>query len=262
MKIQNIAILLLLIAFPACTTGVVEEASPHGETVSEAAQLPFPEGEYDTIATNITYEEYRGLEVTTSKDNAPGVILIHEWWGLNDNMQATAEKLGTQGYNVLAVDLYNGTVAETSSEARELVTQVDQEEALENIEAAQRYLESQGSSTVASLGFCFGGGQSMQFAVAQNNPDASIIFYGDPIENETQIQQIEQPLLGIFGQNDTTIPLENVERLQSNLQGENQSIHVYDDANHAFANPSGDRFNEEAATDAWQKTLQFLQDIE
>ena len=263
--------LALLIVLTGCSAGTQNQPeanasteSPHGSTVAENAQLPFPQGTYSVSSGQIEYGAYTGYESKPEGiENPPGVILIHEWWGLNQNIVDTAEKLSTHGYHVIAVDLYGGEVTENPSTASRLVSDVNQTDAITNLQAAQRYLESSGSQTVSSLGFCFGGGQSMEFATAEMNPDASIIFYGNPITNQTRLLNVDHPILGIFGENDSTIPAESVNELDTLLDNQTRhSIHTYPGANHAFANPSGDRFDESAARDAWNKTLNFLSDIQ
>lgn len=236
------------------------EPSPHGETPAMQAQLPVEDGAYESFSQEVNYGPATGYLATPSIDESvPGVVLIHEWYGLNENIKETADKLATHGYNVLAVDLYNGQVAQDSTQARELVGSVDQQEALENMESAQQYLRSIGSAQVGSWGFCFGGAQSMNLAVSEFAPDASVIYYGNPITDEEQLAAVTQPLLGIFGSEDAGIPVSSVDELDSKLDGITQhEIIIYQGADHAFANPSGDRFNEEAASAAWQETLSFL----
>lgn len=281
MRAHVIVLLVTLLVFAGCVTDLdtVEnttqpidqadaqamengEPSPHGETVASQAQIPVEDGDYETYGQDIDYGAATGyLASARTDEQVPGVVLIHEWWGLNDNIKETADKLASYGYNVLAVDLYNGEVAMNSSKARELVGSVDQDQALQNLESAQEYLRSLGSEEVGSWGFCFGGAQSMNLAVSEFAPDASIIFYGNPITDERQLSSIQQPVLGVFGALDSGIPVESVQELDTKLDGVTEhSIIIYEGADHAFANPSGDRYNEQAASQAWAQTLSFLEE--
>jgi carboxymethylenebutenolidase len=269
MKVHIALVILVLVVFAGClsdletstnTTLPSENSSIHGETISLEAQLPVEDGQYQSFGQEVDYGPATGyLATARGVDNAPGVVLIHEWWGLNQNIKDTADKLATHGYNVLAVDLYNGQVAQDSSQARELVGSVNQQEALTNLDSAQEYLRSTGSSRIGSWGFCFGGAQSMNLAVSEFAPDASVIYYGTPITAEQELASIRQPLLGIFGSQDSSISVESVQEMDEKLDGiTNHSVIIYEGANHAFANPSGDRFDEDAASQAWQETLSFL----
>lgn len=192
---------------------------------------------------------------------APGVVMIHEWWGLNDNIKAMADKLAGQGYQVLAVDLYDGQVAESPERARELVTSIDQSRANANLQAATQYLRNNAAAKVASLGWCFGGGQSLQLAVSGENLDATIIYYGSVIDDASKLENLNWPVLGIFGAEDSSIPVENVNNFQATLDqlGIENDINIYEGVGHAFANPSGNNYSPEETKDAWQKTLNFLQ---
>ena len=267
MRIGLVVAVAVLFVFAGCVTDFEQadntsmNGSIHGETMASSPQLPVDDGQYVVVSEDVDYGAATGyLAFPAGLENAPGVVLIHEWWGLNDNIKATADKLASHGYRVLAVDLYGGQVAENSSQARELVGSVDQQEALENLESAQIYLTGLGSERIASWGFCFGGDQSMNLAVSEFAPDASIIYYGSPITEASQLASITQPVLGIFGAEDTSISVDSVNGLDEQLDtvGVVHEIIVYEGAGHAFANPSGDRFVEDAAADAWQETLDFL----
>jgi len=193
----------------------------------------------------------------------PAVIMIHEWWGLNDNVRAMADRLAAEGYMVLAVDLYNGRTASTPEEARVLMLSVVEEPDLahENIRGAYEFLEAIGAPRIASLGWCFGGGWSLK--AAQSFPDeldASVIYYGQVTSDEDKLRPVNVPILGLFAEDDTGIKVdtaiafgEALERLRKDHE-----IHIYPGVGHAFANPTGRHYNAEAANDAWLKTVEFL----
>jgi carboxymethylenebutenolidase len=193
----------------------------------------------------------------------PAVILIHEWWGLNDNVRAMANRLAGEGYMVLAVDLYSGEVAESREAARQLMLEVveDRELAEENIRSAYEFLETAGAPRIGSMGWCFGGGWSLNTALLfPDELDASVIYYGQVTDDEDKLRPISAPILGLFGAADTGISVEAVEGFRGSLEKlrKNHEIHIYPGMGHAFANPTGQNYNAEAAEDAWRKTLEFL----
>jgi carboxymethylenebutenolidase len=196
--------------------------------------------------------------------SAPGIIVIQEWWGLNDNIRAMARQLAAEGYVALAVDLYEGEVASEPGRARELVERSMEHEAglEENLRQAYAYLEDeQGATKIGVIGWCFGGGWSLRTALLlPERVDAAVIYYGRLVTEPQQLETLATPILGIFGAEDQGIPLEQVRAFESALGelGKPAEIHVYEGAEHAFANPSGTRYAPEAAADAWQKTLAFF----
>ncbi len=198
----------------------------------------------------------------------PSVVMIHEWWGLNQNIKNEAEKLARDGYVVLAVDLYQGQVATESTQARELSTEVrnNPERAVENLNAAIDYVSSLpgvNSSRIASLGWCFGGGWSLQLALNSEQPlAATVIYYGNLVTDPETLSSITWPVLGIFGSADQSIPVETVNQFEAALNANNitNEIYVYEGLGHAFANPSGDNYAQEETADAWNKTLGFLKE--
>jgi carboxymethylenebutenolidase len=196
----------------------------------------------------------------------PAVVMIHEWWGLNQNIKNEAEKLANEGYAVLAVDLYNGQIAEESDVAMRLSSEVrdNPEPAIENLQAAVSHLSgltNVNSSRIASLGWCFGGGQSLQLALNTEQPlAATVIYYGNLVTEEEALSEIEWPVLGIFGSTDQSIPVQTVRDFEAALNTNEiqNEIHIYEGVGHAFANPSGDNYAPVETADAWTKTLDFL----
>src|SRR5919106_1501917 len=189
----------------------------------------------------------------------PAVVMIHEWWGLNDNIKDMA--------NELAAELYNGEVATTPDKAMQLVGTVREnpEQAISNLQSAVQYLASLpnvNSSRIASLGWCFGGGQSLQLALnSEQNPlAATVIYYGNLVNDTNELSKINWPVLGIFGDQDQSIPVESVNVFEQALNetGITNEIYIYPGVGHAFANPSGDNYAPEETADAWEKTLAFL----
>jgi len=191
----------------------------------------------------------------------PGIIMIHEWWGLNDNIKEMAQKLASHGYVVLTVDLYEGHVATTSEEARELIASFDQNSGIQNMNSAVTYLqENHNPESLGSIGWCFGGGQSLNLALNNQNMDATIIYYGQLVTDSETLSTINWPVLGIFAELDQGITIDKVKNFESALNELDiqNDIHIYSNVDHAFANPSGERYAPLESQDAWQKTLKFL----
>ena len=193
--------------------------------------------------------------------NYPGVVMIHEWWGLNDNIKEMAQILAAEGYRVFAVDLYDGQVATESSQAGQLAGSVrnNPDQAIATMQAATAYLEDQGATQIGSMGWCFGGQQSLQLSLNEDI-DATVIYYGQLTDNTTELQNINGPVLGIFGADDGSIPVSSVESFESSLNtiGIENNINIYDGVGHAFANPSGSNYAPDETIDAWEKTVAFL----
>ena len=200
-----------------------------------------------------------------STDALPGVVMVHEWWGLNQNIKNMAETLANEGYVVLAVDLY-GEVATEQGRAQELAGSVrnNQQAAIDNLNGAVAHLSSLSnvdSSKIATLGWCFGGGQTMQHALNTQQPlAATVIYYGNLVTDQKQLSKIEWPVMGVFGSEDQSIPVATVDEFKAALDANNitNEVYVYDGVGHAFANPSGDNYAPDETKDAWGKTLDFL----
>jgi carboxymethylenebutenolidase len=194
----------------------------------------------------------------------PGVVMIHEWWGLNDNMKEMATQMASEGYVVLAADLYNGQVASESSQAQPLAAQVrgNPDAAVQNLKGAVGYLrghDSVDASSIGALGWCFGGGFSLQLALNEQL-NATGIYYGSLVTEPQTLSVIEWPVLGVFGSADRSISVEQVRGFEAALDqnGIENEIYVYEGVGHAFANPSGASYAPEETADAWNKTLSFF----
>ncbi len=194
----------------------------------------------------------------------PAVILIHEWWGLNDNIRSMAEQVAARGYLALAVDLYGGETAQTAEEARELVglAMENRGRIEDNLRQAYDYVSSTGGAArVGTLGWCFGGGWSLNTALLMPAEiDATVIYYGRLVTDPDQLKTLDMPVLGIFGSEDRGIPLASVNAFEKAMRdlGKDVTVKIYEGANHAFANPSGQRYDPQAAEDAWALTVAFL----
>ncbi len=193
----------------------------------------------------------------------PAIVMIHEWWGLNDNIRAMANRLAAEGYMVLAVDLYGGETASSAGAARVKMLQVVENpgSARENLRQAVDFLKIAGAPGIASLGWCFGGGWSLNTAMLfPGKLDATVIYYGQVTADDDKLAAIDAPLLGLFGAVDRGITVESVNAFEAALQRlrKEYEIHIYPGVGHAFANPTGTNYNREVAEDAWRRTLEFL----
>ncbi len=195
----------------------------------------------------------------------PGIILIHEWWGLNDNIKAMTRRLAGEGYVALAVDLYGGKTAETPAAAEAMMTELmaDPDAARTNLRQAYDYLEKYAfAPRIASIGWCLGGGWSLQTALMYPDAlDAMVMYYGQVVTEPERLAALNVPVLGFFGGLDESIPVRHVQQFQAALGelGKPAEVLIVPRADHAFANPSGGNYNEQAANDAWIKTVAFLE---
>jgi carboxymethylenebutenolidase len=204
------------------------------------------------------------LYTPAGKGPFPGIVVIHEWWGLNEWVKEQASKLADQGYAALAIDLYRGKVATTSDEAHEIMRGVPEDRAKRDLHAAVEFLKAQPNvkkDRIASIGWCMGGGYSLDVALQEPTLRAAVIHYGHLAADASSLKQIHASILGIFGGKDRGIPVDDVKKFEQALkqQGNRVEIHIYPDAGHAFENPNNkDGYRPEDAADAWQRTVAFL----
>jgi len=224
----------------------------------------FAIGEFLTQSESVAYfgDTMGYLAKPVTDGDYPGIIMIHEWWGLNDNIKEMADKLASHGYVVLAVDLYDGNVAATSDQARELISSYDSERGIQNMNSATLFLiDNYSSEKIGSIGWCFGGGQSLNLALNNDDMDATVIYYGNIIISTESLSSINWPILGIFAELDKGISTDTVNSFESSLnelQIQNNII-IYPGVDHAFANPSGERYAPDESKDAWNMTVKFLE---
>jgi carboxymethylenebutenolidase len=198
---------------------------------------------------------------------APGIVVIQEWWGLNDQIKGVAEKLVAAGYRALVPDLYRGKVALEANEAEHLMTNLDFGDAAgQDVRGAVQYLKASGSSKVGVTGFCMGGALTVLSAVNVPEADACVIWYGYPPLEYVDASRIKAPLLGHWALEDVPFPIANVDALEKKLRdaGVHFEFHRYQ-AKHAFANETADakklpilKHDPAAAALAWRRTMDFL----
>jgi len=195
----------------------------------------------------------------------PAVIVIHEWWGLNDWVKEQAQKYAGQGYVALAVDLYRGKVAATPDDAHILMRGLADDRGLRDLEAAFAFLSSRpdvDADKIGSVGWCMGGGWSIKLAEDQPMLAACVVNYGSLPSDPAIIAKIHAPVQGNFGADDQGIPATDVRAFEAAMKtaGKSTDIKVYDGAGHAFQNPNNKQgFRPEAAADAAQRISAFFQ---
>jgi len=192
----------------------------------------------------------------------PAVLLIHEWWGLNDQIKAVAAELAKLGFVAFAIDLFDSEPATEPDAAMALVEGLDREVATAKLVAAIEWLASYDRTTgkVGTVGWCFGGGWSLDASLA-TPVDATVIYYGNVEKTAAEVEPLYGPVLGHFATEDKFITRDMVDRFERAMAeaGKSEFLTVYwYDADHAFANPSGARYDASDARLAWDRTLEFL----
>jgi len=193
----------------------------------------------------------------------PGLIVIQEWWGLNDHIKDVADRFAKEGFVVLSPDLYGGKATTDPEEAGRLMQGLDQNKAIEILNGAVEYLKSRESvkpDAIGVTGFCMGGTFALLLACVNKSIKASAPFYGD-VPNEDVLKGLSAPVLFIGAENDPWITKEKMESLREGLaklkkEGE---VKTYSGVGHAFFNDTRpDAYNREAAQDAWKNVIKFL----
>jgi carboxymethylenebutenolidase len=194
----------------------------------------------------------------------PGLIVIHESLGLNDNIKARTRKLASEGYVALAVDLYGGVTADGPDKARSLMATLvdDPDAARANLKQAYDYLAKYAlAPRIGSVGWALGGGWSLRTALMLPDELHAIVMYYGPISgSDSELSTLGMPVLAFFAGLDESIPVRDVQKFRSTLlkAGKPAEIIIYPKAQAGFANPDGQGYDEQAATESWQRTLAFL----
>ncbi len=196
----------------------------------------------------------------------PALILIHEWNGLVDRVREVADAMAAEGYVTLAADLYSGRVGSSPDENRALTAEIraDSETMIANLDAAARFLRERDDVTgrVGTMGWCFGGGVALSYALGGEHHDATAIFYGNLVTDPAVLASIDHEVYGSFAEMDNGIPPETVNEFVSALRaaGVENDVHVYDEVNHGFwLRIDGDpELRTEPGFDAWQRLKSYL----
>jgi len=205
------------------------------------------------------------LYTPAGKGPFPAIIVIHEWWGLNDWVKDQASKLSDQGYVTLAIDLYRGKVATTPDQAHEIMRGVPEDRARRDLHAAFEYLAAQPNvkkDRIGSIGWCMGGGYSLDVALQEPTLAADVINYGHLATEADSLKKINAPILGLFGAQDQGIPADDVHKFEASLKemGKKVDVKIYDDAGHGFQNPNNKNgYRADDAADAWKRIVAFFE---
>lgn len=198
---------------------------------------------------------------------APGMVVIQEWWGLNDQIRGVADKLAAAGYRALVPDLYRGKVAVEANEAEHLMTNLNFGDAAgQDVRGAVQHLKGSGSAKVGVTGFCMGGALTILSAVNVPEADAAVVWYGFPPLEYVDASKIKAPMMGHFAIDDVPFPIAKVDELEKKLKAANVNFDFYRyPAKHAFANETANpkklpivEYNAQAAELAWKRTMEFL----
>jgi carboxymethylenebutenolidase len=249
----------------------VTEATPTGEGVGSAeTNMTTEEG---LVAEMVEYAGPDGemlpgylARPEGAEGPLPAVIVLQEWWGLNEHIKDVTRRVALEGYVALAPDLYKGVVATEPDEARKLVMELDMPAAIQEIGSGADFLLAQdfvAGDQVGIMGFCMGGGLVLQAALndaGTGRYGAAVAFYGTPLTPD-QAAQVETPVLGLYGADDGGIPVADVNAMQEALTaaGVTNEVHVYEGAPHSFFNDTRESYRPEAAADAWQRTLGWFE---
>ena len=207
------------------------------------------------------------LAEPADKANAPGVVVIQEWWGLDAEVKSVADRLAKAGYRALVPDLYRGKLALEANEAEHLMSGLNfSDAATQDIRGAVQYLKATGSQKVAVTGFCMGGALTVLSACNVPELDGTVVWYGYPPLEYVDAAAIQKPMMAHWALHDDFFSITGVDQLEEKLQQANchYEFHRYD-AKHAFSNPKSAvrglpplEYNAEATKIAWDRTLEFL----
>jgi carboxymethylenebutenolidase len=210
-------------------------------------------------------ETVKGMLYTPAgKGPFPALIVIHEFWGLNDWVKEQGSRLADQGYVALAIDLYRGKVVDTPDAAHELMRGLPPDRAARDLKAAFDFLAAQPNvkkDRIGSIGWCMGGGYALEAAIADPSLAATVINYGHLSTDPADMKKINAPILGSFGGQDRGITPDDVKKFQQAMEqlGKKIDVKIYPDAGHAFENPNNKQgYRAEDAADAWTRTIAFL----
>ncbi len=269
---------MLAMALSACSmtpTAAEQELANMAKEHANDAPVPSPmawtEPAQPVSGKAVKYTSVDGQQLNgwlAKPDNAagdlPAIIVIHQWWGLDDSIRRAGERIAGQGYMTLAVDLYNGSVAGQPKDAMRMSRALsnNEEAGLANIKDAIAYLKSVGATKIGVIGWCMGGRWSLLTALNfHDDIDAAIIYYGGVTDDKEELVVLDMPVLGIFAGDDFIVPPKKAYAFATSMAELKKDLefYIYRDAEHAFSNPSGTEYNPEAAADAWEKTTAFLE---
>jgi carboxymethylenebutenolidase len=208
----------------------------------------------------------QGYLSTPESGKGPGVVVIQEWWGLVPHIKDVADRFAREGFVALAPDLYHGEVARSPDEAGKMMMALNIERTERDLRGAIQYLleqESVEGESAGTVGFCMGGVLSLYAASKNEKVGACVVFYGIHPKVAPDLENLRAPVLGIYAENDKSVPPEAVRALEEKLREHNKQIetHIYPGTDHAFFNDTRPEvYDAEASADAWRRTIQFLRE--
>ena len=198
------------------------------------------------------------------KADAPGIVVVHEWWGLNDQIRDVARRLSREGYAAIVPDLYHGKVATDAEQAHVLMRGLDDATATADLGNAVAWLRAQprtAKKKIGVVGFCMGGGPAQELALRRPEIAATVVFYGLSTTDPKALAALKGPMQGHFGEKDDGIPVAKVDALRNGLRqaGKSGEVYLYAGAGHAFMNDKRPSYHPDAAKQAWARMLAFFQ---
>lgn len=268
-----VSVLLALLTL-ACTEDRSDEHAGHEPvTAKPASAAPrTPAGALTASGKDVSFESADGrgsgylsaAESTGEAQRRPGLIVIHEWWGLDEWTRENTDRFAAQGYVALAPDLYRGKNTTDPDEAHELMRGLPEDRAIADLKAAWAHLASRDDvdpERIGVIGWCMGGGYALSLAAEEPRLAAAVIAYGRLIGDRTRLSGVQAPVLGIFAASDRGIPVEDVRTFESRMKelDKEVTIRIYEGTGHAFMNPGNEKgYAPDASRDAWQRIDTFL----
>jgi carboxymethylenebutenolidase len=259
---------LLLVAYALVLAACSHEKSDEHASHTTSSQPPAESASAPAAAVAgplVRFGDASGyVAAPTTPGKKPGLIVIHEWWGLDPWIREQTDRFANQGYVAVAPDLYRGKVATSPDEAHELMRGLPEDRALADMKAAFNYLASRPDvdpKLIGVIGWCMGGGYALSLELNEPRIAATAINYGRLVTDFNTITKISSPLLGNFGGADRGIPPADVKAFDANLTkaGKLGDVKIYDGAGHAFMNPNNkEGYNAEASADAWRRIDSFF----
>ena len=237
-------------------TGEPAAAGNEGRRAVDSESLPYAEVDEELVYGYFAFP-------SDMVEPLPAVVVVHDWWGLNEHVRSEANRIAAEGYIVLAVDLYGGEVVSTPEAARaKMIDVLENPDLVEsNLQQALDFVGVAGAPQAATLGWGLGGGWSLDAArLFPDRVSAAIVYYGRVSDDEGRLADIGSPVLAFFGERDRGIKVESVRRFESAMHRlrKDLTLRIYEDTGHGFIDPARRNYSADTAADAWQRTMDFL----
>ena len=247
-------------ATPAAAASATSQPKPTATEADERAvdseSLPYAEVDDQLVYGHFAFP-------SDMIEPLPAVVIVHDWWGLNEHVRSEANRIAAAGYIVLAVDLYGGDVVDTPAAARaKMIAVVENPDLVEsNLRQALDFVDVAGAPQIATLGWGLGGAWALDASrLFPGRVDAAVIYYGQVSDDEERLADIDSPVLAFFGERDRGIKVDSVRRFESAMQRlrKDLTLHVFEDTGHGFVDPARGTYRADIAADTWQQTMDFL----